>query len=197
MAKASETVFSIDKELEIGARLATERAYKNIASRARNNIPLSKSVTGNKQWTIDKINSTIDKGLKNNWSAKELADQLKEFIDPNVAGGESFAAMRLARTEINNAFHETTREIARDSPFIIGEQWELSGSHDNDDDCDEIAEDDVGLGEGIYPPDDIPDKPHPNCFCFTTSVTPSISDFVDAFNAGEYDDWLMSEGFSE
>jgi hypothetical protein len=100
---------------------------------------------------------------------RELASEVRRFIDPSTPGGASYAAMRLARTEINAAFHDRQRQIAKERPWVQSAKWNLSKTHRIKCECDVIAR---GHGEGLkrghYPADEIPDKPHPHCLCYVT-----------------------------
>lgn len=180
-----------------GMRLAAEHAVENVKSKMINNISLSKRVYKNEAWVNGKVDKAVLNGIATNKTSKEIAASVRDFIRPDVPGGESFAASRLSRTEINNAFHTTTILAGNAQPWVEGQQWNLSGGHDHEDDCDDFAEADTdGLGNGVFAPGNVPDKPHPQCECYLTIVTTNIEDFTTAFNEGEYDGWLESEGFA-
>lgn len=154
-------------------------------------IPLSRQVYRTERlasgWVDEKINLGIGRGL----DAREIAREVRDSIRPDVPGGVSYAAMRLGRTELNNAFHTAARVSSQDKPWVLGMEWHLSGSHGVPDVCDLLAEsDDFGLGEGVYPPDKVPDKPHPHCFCFVTPELQDEDDFVAAFANGDYDSYF-------
>jgi len=117
-------------------------------------------------------------------SWKELADAMRGFIKPNTPGGVSYAAKRLGRTELNNAFHAGAVIEARNSPFIIGMEWHLSGSHPKPDECNTYAD------HGVYKPENVPGKPHPQCLCYVTPITPSREEFMSKFLDGSYDRYL-------
>jgi hypothetical protein len=113
-----------------------------------------------------------------------------QYVSPTTPGGESYAAMRLARTEINNAFHE--RQLAgANRPGVTGVQWNLSGSHRVPDQCNLFAQrDSHNKGPGVFPVGKVPDKPHPQCFCFLTYVTMKPAEFKRALEQGDFDDEL-------
>lgn len=94
-------------------------------------------------WLDSKINQALARG----WDSKRLAREVVSFVDPNTPGGASYAAMRLARTEINNAFHSQTIEQMRKSGVVEYVKWNLSRSHPDRDICDDLAE--HRLGEPI------------------------------------------------
>ena len=94
-----------------------------------------------------------------------------ERISKSVRGRGSihYNALRLARTEIGNAYHEADVKAAQLSTVVLGLKWNLSPAHGIYDVCDPLSNQDVyGLGPGVYPPENAPLYPHPNCFCYVT-----------------------------
>lgn len=165
--------------------------------------PLSDQVYNTRQLSSGLVDRKVTSLLARGVSARELATEMKGFISPNVRGGVSYAAMRLGRTEINNAFHATQVQEAIQSPFIDYLQWKLSGSHPRPDACNEYAlvTDVEGQPEGTWFPGKVPSKPHPQCLCYTVPITPSRDDFIKGFMSGKYekhiDDLLRQSGRSE
>jgi hypothetical protein len=132
----------------------------------------------------DALEKKIRQGIISNLSARELAKDAYEYVSPTAKGGASYAAMRLARTEINNALHE--RQIAgAKRPGVRAVQWNLSGSHRVPDLCNVYA---GHGGNGHWAPDNIPDKPHPQCFCYLTYITQSPEAFIRKLEDGGFDD---------
>jgi hypothetical protein len=85
---------------------------------------------------------------------------------PGRAGAGSYAARRLARTELTRAHGLATIEAAKRNPFTKGVRWMLSAGHKDSDRCDQYASHDEGLGRGVYPPHGVPTYPqHPNELC--------------------------------
>lgn len=170
---------------------ATARAgWSSVRAKAANGIPLSTQVYRTQALANGFVDRTVKRGLLLGRTAKEIAKDVRGLINPNVAGGVSYAAMRLARTELNNAFH--TASIARhvEEPWTLYMGWHLSGSHPEKDVCDELAEHNEGHGDGVYPKGKTPMKPHPHCLCY---VTPEVVDedaFIEGFLRGDYDDYL-------
>lgn len=136
----------------------------------RRPIELSERVYKNVQLSTGLVEKTIRAGIINQVSARELAGQVRKFIRPDTPGGISYSAMRLARTEINNAFHERQIDQAIDNPFVAGTKWNLSRSHPKKDQCDANANGGPA-GNGIYEPRGVPSKPHPQCLCYMTYDT--------------------------
>lgn len=160
-------------------------------------IPLAESVYKNRELSNGKIDAIVNEALARGASARELAADVRRFIRPDVQGGVRYAAFRLGRTELNNAFHATQVQTGIKTPWITGLKWNLSGSHPRPDECNEYADADNGMGAGVWEPEQVPAKPHPNCLCFTTSETVGRDQFVDSFMAGDYDgfvDEIMRNG---
>ncbi len=107
-----------------------------------------------------RINSALARGL----SAREFAREIQDLVDPNTPGGVRFAALRLARTEINNAYHAMSIRAAELKPWVVGMEWHTSGSHSRPDECDRLR------GQAFKPPADTPRKPHPQCMCYVTPI---------------------------
>lgn len=154
------------------------------SDRARRKRELSERVYRQSALHEGKVEDLIRQGIISNLSAKELAATVYDYISPSVKGGASYAAMRLARTEINNAFHERQLQGAT-RPGVEAVKWNLSGSHVVPDKCNVYA---GNGGNGHWAPDKVPDKPHPNCFCYLTYIMQKAKDFAAALAAGDYDD---------
>lgn len=160
-------------------------------SRQENRIMLSRRVYGNMDLMTGKIDKRINIHLLKGSSAEEIARDIARFISPNTPGGVSYAAMRLGRTELANAFHTTTIRRGREMPWVKGWQWHLSSSHGRPDKCNEYASDDHdGLGAGIFKKANIPGKPHPQCLCYITTVSVSEDEFVSNMRRGYYNRYM-------
>lgn len=150
-----------------------------------------KSQSLSKGWVEDKINSGLARGA----TVAELAKDVKDLIRPDTKGGVSFAAKRLARTEINNAYHAQAIDSARDKPWLTGMRWKLSETHKIPDNCNRYAEQEQGLGPGIWPIGMVPAKPHPQCLCYVIPELPSVAEFNRNLRLGLYDSYF-DEHFS-
>ena len=74
-------------------------------------------------------------------------------------------ALRVARTEINAAYHKARNERWKNEPFVIGQHIHISPQHDPEEDadiCDEL--------EGYYPKDFDWDSWHAQCMCTSDPV---------------------------
>ena len=69
-------------------------------------------------------------------------------------------ASMIARTEISRAQTQGNLDSWKTSGLVKSVNWELSGSHDTDDECDDLAD------GSPYDIDGVPDLPaHPACMC--------------------------------
>jgi hypothetical protein len=181
-----------------GALETARQGVKSLETRisGASNIPLSERVYRNAALSSGKIDDIVNNALATGKTARELASEVHSFISPSTPGGASYAAQRLARTEINNAYHETTKALDINKPWVDGQKWNLSGSHGKPDICNQYADDDNGDGPGVYPPDDTPSKPHPHCFCFITAVTVSPKEFIRNMKAGQYNGYIATSSWN-
>lgn len=150
-------------------------------------LPLSRRIYNTSVWMGGRLGKLINETLATGLDAREFAKRARDWFNPNTPGGVRYAAMRLARTEINNAFHAMTAEKAANDPWINEVEWNLSKSHPKPDICNEVNAD------SPYPADRVPARPHPQCMCYITPKPIDEDEFIDRFVAGEYDDFLDKE----
>jgi hypothetical protein len=170
------------------------QAVESIISRRTNGYTLAERIYANGKVSTAQVGRIVEKSLAQQDSAKELAKKVKGFYSPDVPGGASYAAQRLARTEINNAHHHTTIRLSQDRPWVVGFKWNLSKSHPKPDPCDALAVHDEGFGPGVFSKKNAPDRPHPQCLCYLTHLQEDEDAFIDKIATGEYDPWLESKG---
>lgn len=151
-------------------------------AKASNGIPLSTAVYYTQALAQGWVDRRVRNGLVLGKSAKEIAKDVRDLIRPDTAGGVSYAAMRLARTEINNAFHTENITRQEDKPWVTGMRWHLSRSHPEPDECDALV--------GVHAKGAIPGKPHPQCFCYVTPEQIGEDEWIDRFLDGEYNDYI-------
>ena len=72
-------------------------------------------------------------------------------------------ALRVARTEINAAYHKARNERWQNEPFVIGQYIHVSPQHNIDDICNDL--------EGRYPKDFDWQSWHSNCMCTSDPIT--------------------------
>ena len=173
-------------------RIQAQEGVANLLSRGANDIPLSSQVYRSQALARKQVDKAINRALLLQFSAKELAESVKHLINPNVRGGVSYAANRLARTEINNAFHRTQIDLREGDPWTQGMQWHLSGSHPRPDECNRYAErvHYRGGDPGVFKVGNVPGKPHPNCLCFLTTKTIETEDFINGMASGKFDSFI-------
>ena len=152
-------------------------------------VPLSQRVYASTVVVNGAVDRLVSSALARGLSARDFAKEVSGFINPNTPGGVRYAAMRLARTEINNAAHALAIDAVRDKPWVTGMKWHLSSSHPRTDVCNSLASGGTN-GDGIYAKDAVPSKPHPHCFCYVTPETPSDEEFLDNLIAGHYNSYI-------
>lgn len=155
-------------------------------------IELSQNVYRANALSKGKVDQIVNSALARGLSARELAADVAQYIQPGVRGGIRYAAMRLARTELNNAFHAQQAQLCIEKPWVEASKWNLSSSHPRADDCDDFAgrAHFKGGGPGEYKPEDVPGKPHPHCLCFLIPVVIQEDEFLKAMNSGAYTDYM-------
>lgn len=179
------------QELALSLRYQSKAGIDAFISREENLLQLSRRVYSNLNLSLGMVQKEIKKGLIRQLSAKDLAANVSRMIRPDVQGGISYAAMRLARTEINNAFHYSQIRYTREMPWVEGYKWNKSKVHGHVDVCDERAQQNHdGLGRGVYKKKNVPGKAHPQCMCFLTTVTADNSTFDKRLKSGAYDKYL-------
>jgi SPP1 gp7 family putative phage head morphogenesis protein len=162
-----------------------------IARMTKSRTSLSTRVYRARAWADERLERRINSALARGLSADQLAAEIRDFINPRTPGGQRYAALRLARTEINNAFHAMSIQAAIDKPWIDKVEWHLSRSHPRPDECDALA-------GRMFAPEDTPPKPHPQCLCYITPVVDMSAEsdeaFLDRLVEGDFDDFLKSFG---
>lgn len=176
------------EKLYAGADITAQRTVDTILARAKlSAVPLSERIYKTSAWMNKRLDSLIASTMARGLNAAKFAKVARDWFSPSVPGGTRYAAMRLARTEINNAFHATSIAYAQSKPWVSQMEWHLSKSHPKPDKCNVLA------GASPYDVHLIPPKPHPQCMCYVTEVTPSEDEWIDRFVAGEFDDYLDAE----
>lgn len=152
---------------------------------------LSQRIYNTDVWLGSRVDQKITAALARGLTAREFAREAADWFSPSTPGGIRYAAMRLARSEINNAFHAVSVKQAQDKPWVHSMKWHLSGSHPRADICDEYAhEDKYDLGPGVFPKGEVPRKPHPQCFCYVTEVQLDEDEFLDKLVSGDFDRYI-------
>lgn len=173
--QAAEYLKSLEAQADAGIQLLRTRRTPELSARVYKNAELSSG----------RIDRMIKAGIVQGLSARELAKSIEKYISPNTPGGVAYAAMRLARTELNNAFHDEQKAVAEGKPWVKP-KWNLSATHTEHihDECDELAKGhSPGCPAGVYEVDEYPDKPHPQCLCYITYDTLPEKDMVALLRA--------------
>jgi hypothetical protein len=159
-------------------------------SRTVNNIPLSSQVYKTNAMGQGWVDRAVNRVILQGGSWRDIAKAVAPMINPDTPGGVSYAAKRLGRTELNNAFHTTQTRMGEENPWVEGQKWNLSRQHPKADDCDTMAHASHyrGGAAGVYLATDVPRKPHPQCMCFITPETIGEEEFFDRLMKGEYKD---------
>lgn len=167
-------------------RASAGRNIESVEARlVQSKIPLSKQVWKTHALAQGHVDSVINSGLAQGKSARAIAAEVRHMVSPSSPGGISYAAMRLGRSEIGNAFHAQSIWDAQQDPWIDYMEWHLSAIHAVPDDC-------TAMNGRKYPSDLVPDLPHPNCRCFVVPVVPKWEELEKQFHAGMYDRYLDS-----
>lgn len=142
--------------------------------------------------TRQRLDAMLDDSISNGTAALTISRQAEQFMLPGRAAlrtnkpygkDASYRGMVLGRTEVTRAHGEITTKSAQLNPFVSGVDWVLSGSHPEDDICDELATVDAN-GTRLadpYPVDEVPPYPaHPQDLCnLQQVVTADMSSVVD------------------
>ncbi len=125
-----------------GGGLADQYMNEYVDHRYSDGFNLSDRIWRLQQYTQDGILKIVTLGVGAGASAVEMAKQLEGFllkrgpawttgIKRSVTGRGTVAynALRLARTETNQAYHWAQKEMAKENPMLIGQKWNLSKSH--------------------------------------------------------------------
>lgn len=178
--------------LRDGVMAGMERTIEVVTTRmTQSRFDLAQRIYRSELWTQGQVERLINSALARGLTAKEFAKEARVLFNPNTPGGIRFAAFRLARTEINNSFHAISVNQVAEAPWITGMKWHLSRSHPKSDDCDALAnEDRFDMGPGVFPTEQVPRKPHPQCFCYVTPISLDEDAFLDGLVAGKFDPYI-------
>lgn len=104
------------------------------------------------------------------WRRRRIIDGKVRFIEEplekvgmGIYRSARKNALRVARTEINSAYHKARNERWQNEPFVIGQYIHVSPQHNIDDICNDL--------EGRYPKDYVWISWHPQCICTSDPIT--------------------------
>lgn len=178
-----------DRERYIASLKATaERNVQNTIIRIiKTERPLSKRVYKSQAFANGLVYRKINNGLARGSSAANIAKDVRDLINPNTKGGVAYAAKRLGRTELNNAFHAQSLAQNQDKPWVDHVNWYLSKSHKYEGKpclCETYAR------QKRFDKWNVPLKPHPQCYCYTAPVVVDEISFMQNLQIGMYDSYL-------
>ncbi|QEK06205.1 hypothetical protein [Treponema phagedenis] len=179
----------VHKDVLRQAELIAESTFKKRRKFKEREFVLSDRIWDLSGNNMEKIKEILEAGINTDCVdvAKALSKYVKEGSEtlakeyPNMMermGGRvpknlNYEALRLARNEAAETYWRATVEGFKDNPAVTACKWLISnnripGFHDI---CDDYAyADNYGLGAGIYPVAEAPDKPHVNCLCCLAPV---------------------------
>lgn len=188
--------------IEIGFQRKALRVFERTWEYERYGRTLSARIWDITDSNMKSINQILSSGYGED--VKHVAEALTQYVKegartlskqyPNmmarmagrIPGNLNYEALRLARTELASAYLDAAKESYRDNPAVRAGKWLLSNTHPIPDVCDEYATADYyGLGSGVFPIDELPSLPHPNCLCCTAPVTIEHDELVS-----ELTEWL-------
>jgi hypothetical protein len=181
--------------IDAHVRGVNQRAAASFITRTgKDGIKLSDRVwQANQQWRMA-VQNVVQDAVISGQPPVQVARQIEQYLQPGVnvpykaetakrlkvPKDTSMPAMRVARTEMQNAFHEGTISSHSSMPSYLGIRWHIAaGLGHVPDICDEYA------AHGFFPKGTEPSKPHPHCFC---TAVPVHRDADDVLN--DLEEWL-------
>jgi len=154
----------------------------------------------------EKINQRLLQAITNKESAVSLAKDLEQYLKPDVKGtrwshsrlykmtskgraiskkgltsikpgmastkGMSYNALRLARNEVQQIHWDTYKQTTETMPWVEEYSWMLGSGHPRQDVCDGLA------SSGPYKKGSVPNRPHPQCYCWLRVVMMDKDKFI-------------------
>lgn len=196
--KNNRLVKEYTKGLVLTPHILTEMSQLNLtALRAFVNRVEAGMSLSRRLWRLsgtikDQLEVYLGTGITTGKDAVQIARGLTGFLKGGVSSfyqegtvtraiGKdiSYQALRLARTEMNMAFHHSDYVRRMQLPFVTGVEVYLSDSHPFEDICDSLV--------GEYPKGFMFGGWHPACMCHTRAILMSQDEFSDWVNSGELD----------
>jgi hypothetical protein len=174
----AKMLFSYDKA-GVKAMFAdiNEQAVLAILTRTgKDGLKLSDRVWRAAESARNNVQVIIEDAVARGRNSRETAKMIQKYLQPGkwtamkketqkilgVSSDVSYEGMRLARTEMTNAFHEGTILSSQSMPSYLGIIWLLSERHPVPDVCDDYA---GHNGDGFWEKGNEPMIPHPQCLC--------------------------------
>ena len=198
VADAYGSVFG-PEAIDAHVRGINQRAAATYMTRTgQDGIRLSDRVwKANQQWR-GAVQSVVQDAVISGRPPVQVARQIEQYLQPGVnvpykedtakrlrvPKDTSMPAMRVARTEMQNSFHEGTILSHGSMPSYLGIRWHIApGPGHVPDVCDTYA------AQGFFPKGTEPAKPHPHCFCTALPVHRELDDVLN-----DLDEWLANPG---
>lgn len=184
------------KELQSGLRSTADDFKTNFIKQKSYGSTVEKRIKLLQAGATKTVRNIVEVGVKSGKSAVDIARDIEQYVRPDErllrvsplewyrqrfasykvsalnqipAGSISYNAFLIARTESNRIYRNLLIESYRNEPFVYGFKWNLSAGHPKPDICDVWAEQDNGMGPGVYDDGNLPED-HPNGLCFVTKV---------------------------
>lgn len=163
-----------------------------LARTRRDGLKISDRVWRTGEKVRNKVMQLVEDAVVRGEDARVTAKKIQQYMQPGIAKAHkaevakrlgiskdvSYQAMRLTRTEMNNAFYEGMVAANHSSPGYQGIYWRLSAQHVIPDICTDMAND-MSYGKlGFYPKDKEPVRPHPQCMCTPIPAYENPKQFV-------------------
>ena len=198
VADAYGSVFG-PEAIDAHVRGINQRAAAAYMTRTgKDGIRLSDRVwKANQQWR-GAVQNVVQDAVISGRPPVQVARQIEQYLQPGVnvpykedtakrlrvPKDTSMPAMRVARTEMQNSFHEGTILSHSSMPSYLGIRWHIApGPGHVADVCDDYA------AQGFFPKGTEPAKPHPHCFCTALPVHRELDDVLN-----DLDEWLANPG---
>lgn len=158
---------------------ATDKLYAKLVERGTQGLRPSDRIWELTERTKLQLNSLLQREIAAGSPSTRIAKRLQDYLAPEVVGREPNLgsgvyrspfknAMRLARTQTNEAYTNAQAEWAKTRSWVKGMMVTLSPAHDPEGDEDEC---DAWAGKVLSPEEFEERVPfHPHCMCFGTIV---------------------------
>ncbi len=203
-AKISEQllkdVFDVADVRRLFAGVNERATLALLARTGKDGLKLSDRIWRTSEKWRNATRRVVEDGVARGMDSRKLAKEVEKYLQPGVwtamkaetrrrlgvAKDVSYEGMRLARTEMNNAFHEGMIASNQATPSYEGIYWKLSGSHSLPDVCNDYASHN---GNGFWPKGEEPARPHPQCFCITFPAHQAPEQFAERLK-----NWIEDPG---
>lgn len=165
-----------------------DQIYRDIVKSNNDGLSLSDRILDLTSRAEQDLKRMLVSDIAQGKSSRDIAKHIEKYIysstdddfqtGPGIYRSPLKNAQRVARTETNRAYTKATAAWAGSKPWIKGIMATLSASHEQDDECDDIA------GK-VYDPDEFENliPVHPHCMCFGTYVIDE--DYLTGDSGGE------------